>query len=412
MVKNTIIASNGLQGEDGGGGEPSSSLAEATSSPTERTAVVGGEEEEENYFTSYSDVNVHRLMLQDLPRTQAYRDAILNNAHVFHNKIVMDVGAGTGILSLFAMQAGARQVFAVEASPLAEVLREIVKLNDEKGVIEVIHGRAEDIDLPVQVDIIISEWMGFYLLHESMLDSVIRARDKHLQEDGVMFPSHASLYAAPVQLDSYMEDMVGFWTRVYGFDMTPMAQKAVENKLSGGQPEVVSVSANDMLAEPAVVTEFDLRWVQLDETRAVRDKKFVSLTRAGKFHGLALWFDAVFRPHFYEEELVDSFKPVTLSTSPRCPPTHWKQTVIVIPREDQDVEADEVVGWELRLEQGAENPRHYQLGLGLLDPATEEHPVPCSCRMARCALFAALMEQEEEELQEMNPSCAKKQEIL
>jgi hypothetical protein len=48
-----------------------------------------------------------------------------------------------------------------------------------------------------------------------------------------MFPSHATLYAAPVQLDSYMQDMVGFWTRVYGFDMTPMAQKAVEDKLTG-----------------------------------------------------------------------------------------------------------------------------------------------------------------------------------
>ena len=47
------------------------------------------------------------------------------------------------------------------------------------------------------------------------------------------------------------------------------------------------------------------------------------------------------------------------------------------------MEADEVVGWELRLEQGADNTRHYQLGLSLLDPASEEHPVPCYCRMAR-----------------------------
>ncbi len=48
-----------------------------------------------------------------------------------------------------------------------------------------------------------------------------------------MFPSHASLYAAPVQLDAYMADRVGFWTDVYGFDMTPMAQKVVEDKLAG-----------------------------------------------------------------------------------------------------------------------------------------------------------------------------------
>ena len=60
----------------------------------------------------------------------------------------MDVGAGTGILSLFAMKAGARKVYAVEASPMADVLKEIVELNDEKGVISVIHGKAEDVDLP------------------------------------------------------------------------------------------------------------------------------------------------------------------------------------------------------------------------------------------------------------------------
>merc|ERR1711922_50020 len=102
-------------------------------------------------------------------------------------KTVMDIGAGTGILSLFCKKAGAAKVYAVEASPFVNILREIIELNDDEKVIEVVHGKAEDIDLPTQVDIIVSEWMGFYLLHESMLDSVIRARDKHLQDDGVMF---------------------------------------------------------------------------------------------------------------------------------------------------------------------------------------------------------------------------------
>ena len=61
------------------------------------------------------------------------------------------------------------------------------------------------------------------------------------QDDGVMFPSHASLYAAPVQLDSYMGDLVGCWSNVYGFDMTPMAQKAVEDQLSGKEEESIFV---------------------------------------------------------------------------------------------------------------------------------------------------------------------------
>ena len=183
-----------------------------------------------DYFSSYDDVEVHRLMIRDKSRTEAYQKAITENGQYFKDKIVMDIGAGTGVLSLFAMQAGAKKVFAVEASPLAEVLKEIVKVNDEEGVIEVIHGKAEEIELEnnVKVDIIISEWMGFYLFHESMLDSVILARDKHLADDGLMFPSHARLLAAPASLNSWVEEQFSSWHEVYGFNMAPMAQRAVE----------------------------------------------------------------------------------------------------------------------------------------------------------------------------------------
>ena len=74
--------------------------------------------------------------------------AVVYAGRTYCAQVVMDIGAGTGILSLFAKQAGARKVFAVEASPLAETLKQIVELNDEKGVIEVIHGKAEEVELP------------------------------------------------------------------------------------------------------------------------------------------------------------------------------------------------------------------------------------------------------------------------
>ena len=182
----------------------------------------------DGYFTSYDDVQVHQLMIKDKARTDAYQKAIVGNPEFFKDKIVMDVGAGTGILSLFAKKAGAKKVYAVEASPLADVLKEIVELNDEEGVIEVIHGKAEDVEIENKVDVIISEWMGFYLLHESMLDSVIAARDKHLSDDGVMLPSHATIFSAPVHLDSWVSEQFLDWHQVYGFDMTPMSQRAIE----------------------------------------------------------------------------------------------------------------------------------------------------------------------------------------
>lgn len=64
---------------------------------------------------------------------------------------------------------------------------------------QVLQCPVEKVTLPVnvKVDAIVSEWMGFYLLHEGMLDSVIFARDNFLKEDGKMFPEHAYLYVAP-----------------------------------------------------------------------------------------------------------------------------------------------------------------------------------------------------------------------
>jgi histone-arginine methyltransferase CARM1 len=65
-------------------------------------------------------------MLMDEIRTNCYRNAILNNKLDFHDKVVLDVGAGSGILSLFAAQAGARKVYAIEGSNMADSARALV----------------------------------------------------------------------------------------------------------------------------------------------------------------------------------------------------------------------------------------------------------------------------------------------
>ena len=70
------------------------------------------------YFDSYAHFGIHEEMLKDTVRTTAYRDAMLNNPHLFKDKVVLDVGCGTGVLSMFAAQAGARHVRS--SGPCAE----------------------------------------------------------------------------------------------------------------------------------------------------------------------------------------------------------------------------------------------------------------------------------------------------
>jgi 2-polyprenyl-3-methyl-5-hydroxy-6-metoxy-1,4-benzoquinol methylase len=135
------------------------------------------------YFGSYSHFYIHEEMLKDQVRTLAYQKAIEGNPEDFKDKIVLDIGCGTGILSLFAAKAGAKHVYAIENAEIAYFAREIVKQNGFEDKITIIKGKMEEIELPVkEVDIIVSEWMGYFLLYEGMLDSVLWARDKYLNK--------------------------------------------------------------------------------------------------------------------------------------------------------------------------------------------------------------------------------------
>uniref|UniRef100_A0A6A7FM38 type I protein arginine methyltransferase n=2 Tax=Hirondellea gigas TaxID=1518452 RepID=A0A6A7FM38_9CRUS len=389
---------------------------------------------EDQYFSSYEDLEIHRLMVGDVPRTSAYRTAILDNPHLFKGKTVMDVGAGTGILSLFAAAAGAARVYAVEASGTAALLEQVARDNGFSEVITVLHSRVEDVVLPPDetVDVIISEWMGFYLLHESMLNSVLVARDRFLSEEGTIFPSEARIYACPCSLDDLYREQLDFWDDVYGFNMSAVRSSALDEKAK--KPEVCIVKPEHLLAKPACIKTLNLRWVDAEEIANIAENVFVSITKAGSYHGICVWFECDFDGIDYDEEGEEFGKLVTLSTSPSSEPTHWKQTVVLLgkigmvtneksqsesdtestnvkntvqlPANSQTVpttranssymklEEDEVIGWRLEFVQSSGNLRHYTITLQMLDPETDEHPEPCLCSMPRCLIIAKFIENE------------------
>jgi len=404
---------------------------------------MGGEggNPHDEYFTSYDDLEIHKLMLEDAPRTTAYQQAI-EKADI-RGKVVLDVGAGSGILSLFCLRAGARRVYAVEACPgMARPLQEVITTNGGGDVVKVIASRVEDIpSLPEPVDVIVSEWMGFYLLHESMLDSVLVARDRFLRpETGIMLPSHATIYTAPCSLDEHWKSKVNFWDNVYGFDMSALGREVVRRGRGvGAKPEVMVLKPEQILAEPVAFAQFDLRTCTTAELDALSNRHFVSIKRTGNNHGIALWFDCQF-----------DASGVVLSTSPLAPPTHWKQTVIVTASSSENkdkndakeeninlVEEDDIIGWELVLNRvdgddemtpdqngetkdtvnGKKRSRHdangsrksekptcrsYVIQVRALDPIDDSHPVPCNCQMAKCVLMQALLKQEDEEIYDEN----------
>ncbi|CAH4030525.1 unnamed protein product [Pieris brassicae] len=343
-----------------------------------------------SYFTSYEDLEIHRLMLEDDPRTSTYRKVILNNKAYFKDKVVMDIGCGTGILSIFCAQAGAKKVYAVEASNLANLAREIVKENNFEEIIEVIHCKVEDVVLPdnIKVDAIVSEWMGFYLLHEGMLDSVVVARDKFLKEDGEMFPQNAVIYVAPCSVPSLYEK----WDNFYGVSMSSFSKHLRSDK--SHKPEVMHIKSEDLLGEEVALNWINLRDCTVEELNSYSVQHVVGANKNGRYQGLCIWFECIF-PELTTEQLI------VLNTGPAGEPTHWKQTVILLP-EEQIVEEKEPIAFKLDMNRDGENSRRYNLQLSLLDPEEIEHPMPCTCEMTKCVLISAVMKQQVEHAAQHN----------
>ena len=123
---------------------------------------------------AYAQLALHRRMLRDEVRNEAFRRAIAQV--VGPGQVVLDMGAGTGILSIFAANAGARTVYAVERTDIVIVAREMVARNGFADRIEVIQADIEEVHLPEQVEVIVSEWMGGLGVDENMLAPLVMAR--------------------------------------------------------------------------------------------------------------------------------------------------------------------------------------------------------------------------------------------
>ncbi len=108
------------------------------------------------------------------------------------------------------MKAGAKHVVGVDMSTIIDKAKEIVERNGMTSKITLLQGKMEEVELPFpKVDIIISEWMGYFLLYESMLDTVLYARDKYLKTGGLIFPDKATIYMAGIEDGEYKDEKIG-----------------------------------------------------------------------------------------------------------------------------------------------------------------------------------------------------------
>lgn len=271
----------------------------------------------------YQFLDNQQNMLEDKSRTGAYHRGITLNRADFEGRTVLDVGAGTGILSLFAAQAGARKVYAVEATESAEFARRLAEHNGFASRIEIVRENLADLVLSEKVDVIISEPWGFLLFHERMVEAFLIARDRHLAPGGKLFPGRANLWLAPFSdyaLFEARQRAADFWQQkdFFGVDLSGLGSVAKDAHFE--MPLIGYVPPHTLTASPASFP-FDFQALPLDALgKIVLPFKFVA-SHPGQVHGLAGWFDVFFD---------GTQECVKLSTAPDAPRTHWMQLRLVL----------------------------------------------------------------------------------
>jgi len=297
----------------------------------------------DEYLAEYSRIFDHVGMLQDHERMRAYHDAIkLNAAAHFAGKVVLDIGSGTGVLAVWAAQAGAARVYAVEASGIGAHTKAMVASHGFSSVVTVLRGRMEEVELPEKVDVIVSEWMGYFLLRESFVQSVLRARDEWLKPTGVLYPSHARILIAPMaapafrakrerDLESWMadwDDLASELDERYSLNLGVLraAYEEEQQEYAFREAWQGAVPGQLVSGEPIELLSLDMHTASHSDFFGWSRTVNVPASAAEPVHALCGWFDVRFcgRDDSPADECIE------LSTSPLKAQTHWGQTGLLL----------------------------------------------------------------------------------
>jgi SAM-dependent methyltransferase len=258
---------------------------------------------------SYRDVNMHKVMLQDIVRTEAYQRSL--NETLKTNHTVLDFGCGSGVLSMFASSAGAKEVLAVDRSPFIKNAQNIAKANGFENI-HFYHDDHESLQLDGTVDVIVSEWMGHCLFYEAMLEPLLRLRDRYLTDNGLMIPAKVSLHLGLVHDEEIMDDLCFLQDKPYGIDFSPIAGAVLQ------QSDLVALEPESILESVADMGTLDMHSITKADAPRVFFAKLIPSEEA-TIYALCAWFST---------ELSEG---VAFGTGPNDRPTHWDQLLLPLP---------------------------------------------------------------------------------
>ena len=241
--------------------------------------------------SGYDSAPIHVAMLNDRERTARFVAGIQEVVHP--GDIVADIGTGTGVLAIAAAQAGAQHVYAIEASGIGKLAKEIIKANGFKNRITLIEGWSTQVNLPEPADVLVSEMIGNEPLAENVLEITIDAIKRLLKPDARLIPHRVRIFGLPVTIPqtelmqrTFVSENLQNWNSWYNIDFSPLSD-IVRNSPHTFFINPFHTREWRTLSEPILLADVDF-----DNIGAlVIDNKRIGVANAsGQFNGLLEYF--------------------------------------------------------------------------------------------------------------------------
>lgn len=291
----------------------------------------------------------HLEMMLDPVRMPAFREAIRRT--VKPGDLVVDLGAGAGVITFLALRAGARHVFAIEPGDAVEVLRQVARDNQLTDRITIWQEDSRRVELPEPADVLIADLRGVLPVLGDNLAVIRDAVSRHLRPGGRLLPERDRMCLAPVSAADAFRAVDG-WRREHGADYSRIAQLAA-NIWTGN-----TFGPGALLAPARVFPALDYRELSLSPLRFSAQ---YTVEKEGELHGIGAWF---------ETDLMDD---VSYSTGPDQPETVYGRAVFPFTHAHR-VRVGDAVTLELGARIGPRKPVwSWRLGIGTDPSAWEEH---------------------------------------
>jgi hypothetical protein len=248
--------------------------------------------------------SIHAKMLRDEDRTQAFLDAL--QEIVRPDDVVVDIGTGTGVLALGGARAGARRVFAIESSSIADVAAGMFERNAALGRVELFRGWSNRVSLPERATVLVSETVGNQALGEEIIESVLDANMRLLTPDARRIPARIRIFAQPCEVPialrnrhAFTPENVEHWSKRYAMDFGPLRDttRATPDAPAVDKPFFLVLDLADArgwkkLGPPVLMADVDLA---APEPRFERSAE-MAFDTTGELQGLLEFFELTLSP--------------------------------------------------------------------------------------------------------------------